>query len=117
MIGETRTFIDTNILVYAYDIDAEEKHVIARTLLTRLWENREGALSTQVLQEFYVTVTRKLPTPLDPARARRVVATYQVWPVEITVPSSASTRRPIRTWSNPRNWSGANAFLRTSRRN
>jgi len=83
MIAEGRIFVDTNILVYAYDIDAQEKHTIAQDLLARLWKTRQGVLSTQVLQEFYVTVTRKLSTPLDPATARRVIAPFQAWHVQL----------------------------------
>ncbi len=83
MSAEGRVFVDTNILVYAYDVDAAEKHTTAQDLLTRLWKSRQGVLSTQVLQEFYITVTRKLSTPLDPATARRVIAPYQAWPVQL----------------------------------
>ncbi len=83
MSAEGGIFVDTNILVYAYDIDAEEKHTTAQDLLMRLWKTRQGVLSTQVLQEFYVTVTRKLSTPLDPATARRVIAPYQAWHVQL----------------------------------
>jgi predicted nucleic acid-binding protein len=87
MSVESRIFVDTNVLVYAYDVEQREKHGIARDLLIHLWETRRGALSTQVLQEFYVTVTRKLARPLDRATARRVVATYQVWPMAIIDPT------------------------------
>jgi predicted nucleic acid-binding protein len=76
-----RTFVDTNVLVYAYDADAGEKHGRAREILMDLWSSGPGAVSAQVLQEFYVTVTRKLPKPLSRRRAREVVATYQAWPV------------------------------------
>ncbi len=82
MNGEPVAFIDTNILVYAYDADAGSKHDIARDLLARLWRTRRGVLSTQVLQEFYVTVTRKLPQPVDHPTARRVIDAYRVWPVQ-----------------------------------
>ena len=53
-------FIDTNVLVYAYDKDEKQKHPIAKNLLKECWENKSGVISTQVLQEFYVTVTSKL---------------------------------------------------------
>lgn len=82
MNGESVAFVDTNVLVYAYDADAGRKRDIARDLLARLWRTREGRLSTQVLQEFYVTVTRKLPQPLDHVTARSVIDTYRVWPVQ-----------------------------------
>jgi len=83
MSAEGGIFVDTNILVYTYDVDAGRKYEIARDLLMRLWKSRQAVLSTQVLQEFYVTVTRKLSTPLDSATARRVIARYQAWPVQL----------------------------------
>ncbi len=80
MSGEL-AFVDTNVLVYAYDADAGRRRDIAAELLAGLWKARTGALSTQVLQEFYVNVTRKLPKPLERAEAREIMATYQAWPV------------------------------------
>lgn len=82
MSARSRTFVDTNVLVYAYDIDAGPKHDLARDVIRELWESRDGVLSTQVLQEFYVTVTRRLSKPLDPGSARAIIATYQAWPVK-----------------------------------
>ena len=79
MIDVGRTFIDTNILVYAHDIDAGERHQIAREVLVDLWERRAGLLSTQVLQEFYNTATRKLKPPMSPSKARRIIASYAEW--------------------------------------
>ncbi|MFP5318392.1 MAG: PIN domain-containing protein [Acidimicrobiia bacterium] len=73
--------MDTNVLVYAYDVDAGEKHAIAKARLEKLWEDESGSLSSQVLQEFYVTVTRKLTKPLRRQTARDVVSTYAAWPV------------------------------------
>lgn len=82
------TFVDTNVLVYAYDVRAQEKHEIAREVVRNLWESGRGTLSTQVLQEFYVTVTRKLSRTLDSVEARRVIAVYRAWPVQmIDVPA------------------------------
>lgn len=74
-----RTFVDTNVLLYAYDVDAGDKHEIARRRLAELWETATGALSTQVLQEFYVTVTQKLAKPLTRRAAREVIETYDSW--------------------------------------
>lgn len=79
-----RTFIDTNILIYAHDLDAGEKHRIAKDILRGLWDSRSGILSTQVLQEFYVNATRKLTKPLTRSAARAVVETYAIWSVAIT---------------------------------
>ena len=80
MNGEA-TFVDTNVLVYAYDADAGEKHDTARARLESLWEDESGCISSQVLQEFYVTVTRKLSKPLRRQAARDVVAAYAAWPM------------------------------------
>ena len=79
-----KTFIDTNVLLYAYDSDAGNKHLAAKSLLEELWENRSGVLSTQVLQEFYVNVTRKIAKPLARATARTIVDSYAVWCTDIT---------------------------------
>ena len=55
-----RQFIDANVLVYAYDASAGRKKGAAERLLARLWETGSGCLSVQVLQEFFVIVTRKV---------------------------------------------------------
>ncbi len=53
-------FVDTNILIYAHDLDADDKHDKALQLVRQFWERREvPALSIQVLQEMHVTLTRK----------------------------------------------------------
>ena len=67
-----KTFVDTNVLIYAHDVDADAKHAVAKEALYELWANRTGFLSTQVLQEFYVNVTRKLSKPLMKKSARAV---------------------------------------------
>jgi predicted nucleic acid-binding protein len=79
-----KTFIDTNVLIYAHDVDAGAKHQTAKTVLRELWSERTGVLSVQVLQEFYVNVTRKIPTPLSKDLARHVVSSYAIWCTETT---------------------------------
>jgi predicted nucleic acid-binding protein len=79
-----RTFVDTNVLIYAHDVDAGSKHAAARSLLRQLWDERRGVLSTQVLQEFYVNVTRKIPHPISKRSARLVVSSYAIWCVDTT---------------------------------
>ncbi len=74
-------FVDTNILVYAYDRTQGEKHVRARELLLSLWESGFGCVSTQVLQEFYVNVTRKSAAPLPPEQAMDVIQDFSDWKV------------------------------------
>ncbi len=79
-----KTFVDTNVLIYAHDVDAGKKHEIAQALLRDLWGERTGALSVQVLQEFYVNVTRKIVRPLKKDMARLVVNNYAIWSAETT---------------------------------
>jgi predicted nucleic acid-binding protein len=79
-----RTFVDTNVLIYAHDVDAGRKREIAQDLLRSLWVERVGILSTQVLQEFYVNATRKIRKPLSKAEARSVVDTYASWCIDGT---------------------------------
>lgn len=72
-------FVDTNILIYAFDLSAGEKHRVASELVTRLWMERRGWVSLQVMQEFYVTATRKLKMPADHAALQ--VRRLKLWRV------------------------------------
>jgi predicted nucleic acid-binding protein len=74
-----KTFVDSNILIYAHDIDAGTKQARAAQRLKELWESSLGRLSTQVLQEFYVNVTEKIKKPLGRSVAREVVRAYGLW--------------------------------------
>jgi predicted nucleic acid-binding protein len=78
---EITTFVDTNVLVYAYDRSETVKHPIASALLTRLWDERTGVISTQVLQEFYAVATNKLKLAMAPVEAREIIEQYSAWPV------------------------------------
>jgi predicted nucleic acid-binding protein len=77
-----RVFVDTNVLIYAHDLDAGPKHERAASIISNLWENESGIISVQVLQEFYVNVTRKITKPVAPAAARGIIRNYLVWHVE-----------------------------------
>ena len=79
-----KAFIDTNVLIYAHDVDAAAKRDIARRVLQELWSERTGTVSTQVLQEFYINVTRKIASPLPKKSARAVVSSYAIWCVVMT---------------------------------
>jgi predicted nucleic acid-binding protein len=83
-----RVFVDTNILIYAYDRDAGDKHRLACDLVRRLWVEGNGVLSTQVLQEFYVNATAKISNPISLPEARAVISRYLVWHVEANTPES-----------------------------
>lgn len=71
-MSEDRVFVDTNVLVYAYDIDAGPKHRIALEVMKDLWLSGRGILSTQTLQEFFVTVTGKIASPLEATVAEEI---------------------------------------------
>ena len=81
-------FVDTNTLVYAHDRDAGSKREMAAQALNRLWDERLGRLSAQVLQEFYVTVTKKQSTSSARASAREVVSMYAPWVQHPTTPDT-----------------------------
>jgi predicted nucleic acid-binding protein len=74
-------FVDTNVLVYAHDVTAGDKHTQARALVEELWRTRDGCVSVQVLQEFYVTTTRKIPKPIEAPVARQVIGDLAHWHV------------------------------------
>jgi predicted nucleic acid-binding protein len=74
--------LTAKFLIYAYDKTAAEKHRLAALLVRSLRQQGGAILSAQVLQEFYVNVTRKIPRLLSAARARGVVSAYCAWHLE-----------------------------------
>jgi len=78
-----RAFVDTNVLVYAHDLDAGNKHEVAAKLISQLWKSRNGVLSTQVLQECYVTLTKKVVRPLGKVAVRRLLQSYFSWEIAV----------------------------------
>jgi predicted nucleic acid-binding protein len=72
-------FADTNLLVYARDTSDPTKHARAAEWMRHLWETGDGRLSIQVLQEYYVTVTRKLRPGLPKDAARADVQDLSAW--------------------------------------
>lgn len=76
---DAKVFVDTNILVYAYDVSAREKREKAMEVISGLWNTGRGVISTQVLQEFFVCVTKKIPEPLSIETAKSIVSDYLKW--------------------------------------
>jgi predicted nucleic acid-binding protein len=76
-------FVDTNILMYAHDTSAGQKHARAKALVEELWRDRTGVVSTQVLQELAVNLRRKARRPLDPKATRDIVTDYLTWHVVV----------------------------------
>lgn len=102
----SRTFFDTNVLVYLFDADAPDKQTRAREALGQAIERGAVVVSTQVLQEFFVTVTRKLARPL-PARdaeaaLRRLMelTVVQIDPELILAAAVSSRRDRISFWDS-----------------
>jgi predicted nucleic acid-binding protein len=97
-------FVDTNILVYAYDHTAEAKFERSRELMEKLWESGEGVVSTQVLEEFYVTVTAKIPNRLKPGEARQIISDLGTWRVavleitDVLAASEIAERHQLSFW-------------------
>lgn len=71
-----RFFVDTNLLIYAYDETAEPKRSISVRVMSALWEHRTSVVSTQVLQELFVGLTRKVGKPLSVDIAERIVSDF-----------------------------------------
>ncbi|MDE0189310.1 MAG: PIN domain-containing protein [bacterium] len=85
-------FVDTHVLVYARDASEPEKQPVAREWIDRLWRTRQGRLSVQVLNEYYVTVTRKLHPGMSMGDARADVRDLMSWnptPVDAALLSRA----------------------------
>jgi predicted nucleic acid-binding protein len=77
-----RIFVDTNVLVYAYDRSEPQKQQQALRVLDRLATTGAGVISTQVLSEFFVAVTRKIAAPLSVDEAYERVKNYlQSWTI------------------------------------
>lgn len=80
-----RSFIDTNVIVYADDRSAGAKGERARHLLHELVGARQGVVSTQVLQEYFVVATRKLGVAPEVARRKiELLSTLDVVRPEVT---------------------------------
>ena len=75
--------MDANILVYAHDASAGDKHAIALRIMGDLWTSGLGVLSTQVLQEFFAVATKKIPKPLDVPAAKEIIRVLLKWNVVI----------------------------------
>jgi len=72
-------FVDTNVLVYARDSRDPVKQAQAETWVRFLWESRRGRLSSQVLHEYYETVTRKLNPGMERIAAREDIRALRCW--------------------------------------
>lgn len=104
MNAEIEAFLDTNVLVYAVSVDEGGKYQRAREIVRRGFEDGCYAISTQVLLEFYVTVTRKLAEPLSAEEALAFATALGEWRVVGHTPElvlsavAAADRLQISPW-------------------
>ena len=82
-MADRKVFLDTNIIIYAYDVSAGDKHEIARKIMVDLWDSGLGVISTQVLQEFFVNITQKIPKPLDKRLTKDILSDLLKWDVVV----------------------------------
>ena len=76
-----RVFLDTNILVYAYDKNEPKKQIRAQDILKAAIEEESGIISAQILGEFFVVVTRRIKEPLPIDDAEKIIDIISVLPV------------------------------------
>lgn len=97
-------FVDTNVLVYAFDQSDSRKKQTAQKLITELTDRDLLRLSTQVLQELLVTLTRKVKQRCSNQEALAILEFLAVWPiVQIDYPAikaavSVSEEARISFW-------------------
>jgi len=98
MIGE-RWFFDTNVLVYLFDAKAPDKQAVARSLWDRACREAAPVLSTQVLQEFFATVTKTLKQGVSVPTAREAILAFSDTAdmVSISVPLIVAATRRLET--------------------
>ena len=77
----TKRFLDTNVIVYAYDDDEPDKQAVARRLLKESVRHDRTVISVQVLGEFYHVVTRRAQSPMTPGQAADAVERIKVLPI------------------------------------
>lgn len=84
MTGERAlSFVDTNVLVYAFDKSGSPKKRVAERLMNELMEEDRLRVSTQVLQELFVTLTRKVRQPCSIEEALAVLDDLTAWPLMV----------------------------------
>ncbi len=76
-----KCFIDTNILIYAHDKTNKYKYEKAFNLINTLWENRKACASIQVLQEFYVVVTKKIKNTANIEDIKKIISALESWDI------------------------------------
>ena len=79
----TLSFVDTNVLVYAFEKSSSPKKRVAQQLMNQLMDEDRLRVSTQVLQELFVTLTRKVAQPCSSQEALAVLEDLAAWPLTV----------------------------------
>jgi predicted nucleic acid-binding protein len=103
-VDAPREFVDTNVLVYAFDASAAAKKDTAEQLIAGLWRSGVGCLSVQVLQEFFVTVTGKVPRPLSVTDAADRIREFSAWRVFVPGAQDVLAAIALQRDTNTRFW-------------
>ena len=77
-----KIFLDSNIIIYAYDKSDPERQKKAQQILKEAFQNENGILSSQVCSEFFVVVTRKIKNPISSMDAKTIIASLSFLQVE-----------------------------------
>ena len=115
-------FVDTGVLLAADDAFDPARQAQARAWLQALWLRRAGRVSTQVLNDYYVTTTQMFAMPAGDARAKlRRLQLWQPWQIDHQTVETAwgvEARFGLRYWDAlivaAAAQSGANHVLSTS---
>ena len=81
----SKVFIDTNILIYALDSADKKKQKKAQAAIKECANNNNGTISTQILQEFFVTATKKLG--FDAVTIKTIARTFSRFEIITVSPS------------------------------
>ena len=102
--GDRLVFVDTNILYYAIDADAGDKHERAMEVVEQIWSGNSGVISTQVLSEWTVNLRKK--KKLDWRDVARIIEPYLVWQVVAIEPNDPleairiASRHQVSYWDS-----------------
>jgi predicted nucleic acid-binding protein len=98
---DERWFLDTNVLVYLFDAKTPDKQAIARSLWDRACREAVPVLSTQVLQEFFATVTKTVKQGVPIPAARQAILEFSAIAdiAAISVPLIAAATRRVEVSS------------------
>jgi len=113
MSAELTAFVDSNVLVYAVSADEPEKQRVAREIVARGFTEGCFAISTQVMLEVYVNITRKAKIGLPPREAFDYVRAFAEWPVVEMTPDLVLAALGLAERSQISPWDAA--ILETAR--